>query len=129
MHDELTSTAITRLALAKYFHATKSRARCMLVDVMYASQADGFVISQGTYTTQVRFQWSHEIEAPSWAIEHNLCQTGTKLSQSVELVFTGRESLSILLRVYRGHCHSQTDWQHVTMKQAAQALQNPAGLV
>ena len=115
--------------LAEYFCATKSKARLMLIFAIYASQSSGFVLSQGTYTTQVLLKWSREIEAPLWATKRNLCKVGAKIEQGIELTFTGRESLSILLRVYRGHICRRTDWQNVSMKRAMQVLQDPAGLI
>ncbi len=122
---ETATTLIPADKLAEFFHASKSKARARLVDAMYTSQAKGFTVSQ-SHTGQTSFIYSCEVDAPSWATDRGLCQSGDKLSQSVELCFTGRDSLSILLRVYRGHCYTQADWQHVSMKRAVQVLQEPA---
>ena len=106
--------------LAEFFHASKSKARGNLVTAMYASQDVGFTISQCKHTgTQVSFTWTREVDIPIWAKE-----SGT-MTQIIELCFTGRDSVSILLRVYRGHCYNQVGWQTASMKKAVQVLRNP----
>lgn len=126
--------------LAEYFCATTSKRRTLLVRAMYDCQiavagdrtrADGkgFIICQGCMTGQVVFTWMHRAEAPAWAIERGQCKAGDNITQSVELCFTGRKHLSILLRVRRGHCYGYQDWSSVTMTKATEVLQDPGALL
>ncbi len=124
-YSEATTELISADKLAEFFHASKSKGRARLIGAMYTSQAKGFTVSQCRMGAQTSFTYSCEVDAPSWAVNRGLCRPGIKLRQSIELCFTGREHLSILLRVYRGHCYAQTDWQHVSMKRAVQVLQDP----
>ena len=133
MSDDNFKTSTSRIPadkLAEFFHARKSKARVRLVDAMYRSQGDGFTVYQRKYTrSQVSFVWTREVDVPKWAVDRGLCRAGSMMRQSVKLCFTNTVRLSILLRVYRGHCYGQTDWQHVSMRRAIEVLGSPVSLL
>jgi len=111
---------VSHQALTEYF-APKSSTRCALIKCIFESQPQ-WSISQNS-SGQVAVRIEREAAAPQWAAERDPWYTGRQLSQSVELCITGRESMSILCRVYRGSCYQQADWQRMSMKSAIEMLE------
>ncbi len=129
---------IARHTLAEFFHAHKSPARRRLVDAMYDSQSLGrmkdiqstiFNIQQDATRCQVTFTWERTVDVPQWAVDRNLCEVGGIINQSVGLCFTGRDKLSVLMRVYRGHCYNQVERHPTTVAKATAALLDPEALL